>query len=101
LEAFYGPMIADAPFKPTRDIAGFRTGAQGMGHTLVAVQDIEAARAFYCDLLGFRSPAAHIFLHPASGTRLLGPPKHFNRGSRPNFILALHKTIHAPPFPLG
>lgn len=69
LEAFHGAMIADTPFKPARDIAGFRTGAQGMGHTLVAVQDIEAARAFYCDLLGFkvsdymRTPIPAYFLH--------------------------------------
>ncbi|MFI5015896.1 MAG: VOC family protein [Hyphomicrobiales bacterium] len=69
LEAFYGAMIADTPFKPSRDIAGFRTGAQGMGHALVAVQDIEAARAFYCELLGFkvsdymRTPIPAYFLH--------------------------------------
>lgn len=54
LEAFHGPMIADTPFAPSRDISGFRTGALGMGHALVAVPDIDAARAFYCDLLGFR-----------------------------------------------
>ena len=69
LEAFYGAMIADTPFQPARDIAGFRTGAQGMGHTFQAVQDIEAARAFYCDLLGFkvsdfmRTPIHAYFLH--------------------------------------
>ncbi|SED71202.1 2,3-dihydroxybiphenyl 1,2-dioxygenase [Rhizobiales bacterium GAS188] len=69
LEAFHGAMIADTPFKPARDIAGFRTGAQGMGHALLAVQDIEAARAFYCELLGFkvsdymRTPIAAYFLH--------------------------------------
>ena len=69
LEAFYGPMIADTPFEPTRDIAGFRTGAEGMGHALVAVQDVEAARAFYCELLGFkvsdymRTPITAYFLH--------------------------------------
>jgi 2,3-dihydroxybiphenyl 1,2-dioxygenase len=69
LEAFCGAMIADTPFRPARDVAGFRTGAQGMGHTLQAVQNIEAARAFYCDLLGFkvsdyiRSPIPAYFLH--------------------------------------
>jgi 2,3-dihydroxybiphenyl 1,2-dioxygenase len=69
LEAFCGAMIADAPFKPARDIAGFRTGAQGMGHVLLAVQNIEAARAFYCNLLGFkvsdymRTPIPAYFLH--------------------------------------
>jgi 2,3-dihydroxybiphenyl 1,2-dioxygenase len=69
LEAFYGAKIADTQFKPARDIAGFRTGAQGMGHALLAVQDIEAARAFYCDLLGFKvtdymsAPIPAYFLH--------------------------------------
>lgn len=69
LEAFHGAMVADAPFRPGRDIAGFRTGAQGMGHVLLAVHDIEAARAFYCDLLGFRvsdcmrAPLPAYFLH--------------------------------------
>lgn len=69
LEAFHGAMTADTPFQPARDIGGFRTGAQGMGHTLLAVQDIEAARAFYCDLLGFRvsdymrTPLPAYFLH--------------------------------------
>lgn len=69
LEAFYGAMVADTPFKPARDTGGFRTGAQGMGHTLHAVQDIEAAREFYCDLLGFRvsdymrAPLHAYFLH--------------------------------------
>lgn len=69
LEAFYGAMIADTPFRSARDIGGFRTGAQGMGHTLLGVQDIEAARGFYCDLLGFRvsdymrAPIHAYFLH--------------------------------------
>ena len=69
LEAFFGAMVADTPFEPSRSIAGFRTGAQGMGHALVAVQDIAAARAFYCDLLGFKvsdymqAPIPAYFLH--------------------------------------
>lgn len=69
LEAFHGAMVADTPFLPARDIAGFRTGALGMGHALVAVQDIEAARAFYCDLLGFKvsdymnAPVRAYFMH--------------------------------------
>ena len=35
LEAFHGAQIADATFKPSRDVSGFRTGPQGMGHTLL------------------------------------------------------------------
>lgn len=54
LEAFYGPMLADAPFKPSRDISGFRTGAQGMGHAVLMVANFDVALAFYQDLLGFR-----------------------------------------------
>lgn len=41
------------PFKPSRDVSGFRTGPQGMGHTLLTFPDIDAALAFYKDLLGF------------------------------------------------
>src|ERR1700722_4364794 len=29
LEAFHGAQIADRPFKPSRDVSGFRTGPQG------------------------------------------------------------------------
>jgi extradiol dioxygenase family protein len=29
LEAFHGAQIADRPFRPSRDVSGFRTGPQG------------------------------------------------------------------------
>jgi 2,3-dihydroxybiphenyl 1,2-dioxygenase len=69
LEAFHGAQAADAPFRPTRDISGFRTGPLGMGHVLLMVPDIDAAFAFYRDLLGFRvsdfirAPVKAYFLH--------------------------------------
>ena len=69
LEAFHGAGIADTPFKPGRDVSGFRTGPQGMGHTLLMVPDVDAALAFYKDLLGFRisdfilSPVKAYFMH--------------------------------------
>ena len=69
LEAFHGAQIADTTFKPARDVSGFRTGPQGMGHTLVTVPDIDAALAFYKDLLGFRisdfivAPLKAYFMH--------------------------------------
>jgi hypothetical protein len=37
LEAFHGAHIADSTFKPSRDVFGFRTGPQGMGHTLLTL----------------------------------------------------------------
>jgi 2,3-dihydroxybiphenyl 1,2-dioxygenase len=54
LEAFYGPSLADTPFAPGRNISGFRTGVEGMGHVVLMVADFEAALAFYQDLLGFQ-----------------------------------------------
>ena len=69
LEAFHGAQIADEPFRPGRNINGFRTGAQGMGHALMLVPDAQVALAFYRDLLGFRisdfmrEPVNAYFLH--------------------------------------
>jgi 2,3-dihydroxybiphenyl 1,2-dioxygenase len=69
LEAFHGAQVADEPFRPGRNIAGFRTGAQGMGHVLLLVPDAQAALGFYCDLLGVNisdymsAPVNAYFLH--------------------------------------
>jgi 2,3-dihydroxybiphenyl 1,2-dioxygenase len=69
LEAFHGAQVADMAFKPGRDISGFRTGPQGMGHALLTVPDVNAALAFYRDLLGFRisdfmlAPVTAYFMH--------------------------------------
>lgn len=53
LEFFCGAEIAPTPFvSPTG--ARFVTGAQGAGHAVVSVSDIEKSNAFYLDLLGFR-----------------------------------------------
>ena len=54
LEAFYGAEIDDTPFCPGRSISGFRTGALGVGHAVLTVENIDAVMLFYVDLLGFR-----------------------------------------------
>ncbi len=54
LEAFHGPEIASDPFRPGRPISGFRTGALGMGHAVLNVENVEALLPFYRDLLGFK-----------------------------------------------
>lgn len=69
LEAFHGGQVATDPFRPGRDIAGFRAGPLGMGHALVVVPDVDAALSFYRDLLGFRisdyirGPVTAYFMH--------------------------------------
>jgi len=54
LEAFYGAEIDDTPFRPGRSISGFRTGALGLGHVVLTVENIEPVMAFYVEVLGFR-----------------------------------------------
>ncbi|MFL5280630.1 MAG: VOC family protein [Rhodopila sp.] len=69
LEAFHGGQVADVPFKPARDIRGFRCGSLGMGHVLMMVPDVDACLAFYQGLLGFRisdyikAPVKAYFMH--------------------------------------
>jgi 2,3-dihydroxybiphenyl 1,2-dioxygenase len=53
LEAFCSPEIAAEPFRPGRNISGFRTGALGMGHVVLQTRAIEPMRHFYQDILGF------------------------------------------------
>ncbi len=53
LEAFHGPQIASEPFKPGRNIAGFRTGALGLGHVVLNAIDVDPLIAFYRDVMGF------------------------------------------------
>ncbi len=40
-------------FKPTRDLAGFRTAELGMGHVVLYTADVQAAAEFYVRTLGF------------------------------------------------
>ncbi|CUT15269.1 Biphenyl23diol 12dioxygenase EC 1131139 [Bradyrhizobium sp.] len=54
LEAFCEPELAIEPFKPGRPISGFRTGALGMGHVVLNVEDVELLVPFYRDVLGFQ-----------------------------------------------
>jgi len=53
-ELYYGAHVDHRPFKPGRAIAGFVTGAGGMGHLVVGVERAAPVAAFYRDLLGFR-----------------------------------------------
>jgi 2,3-dihydroxybiphenyl 1,2-dioxygenase len=51
---YHGAKLEDSAFHPGRGISGFVTEDQGLGHVFAYVEDIEAAAAFYRDILGFR-----------------------------------------------
>ena len=54
MEVSYGPEVTYQPsYRPSRPISGYVTGAQGLGHFVTYVPDVEAAERFYSDTLGF------------------------------------------------
>jgi extradiol dioxygenase len=47
--------LADGPaFTPARPMSGFVTGAQGLGHAVLIVPDLDAAERFFTAVLGLR-----------------------------------------------
>ena len=54
VEIFHGGEVTSEPFRPGRNISGFRTGALGLGHVVLHVERFEDVMAFYRDVLGFR-----------------------------------------------
>jgi 3,4-dihydroxy-9,10-secoandrosta-1,3,5(10)-triene-9,17-dione 4,5-dioxygenase len=53
VELFHG-VTCDGHFASPAAVSRFATGALGMGHVVLLVPDLAKARAFYCDVLGFR-----------------------------------------------
>jgi extradiol dioxygenase len=53
-ELFCGPISLDRSFVGTRSTTGFKTGAQGLGHAVLAVPDLDVALPFYEGVLGLR-----------------------------------------------
>ena len=53
LEAFHGAEVTAEPFKPGRNISGFRTGPLGMGHVVMHFDRIAEVMQFYQDILEF------------------------------------------------
>jgi 2,3-dihydroxybiphenyl 1,2-dioxygenase len=54
VEIFHGAEVASEPFKPGRNISGFRIGPLGLGHVVMSAGRIEPVVAFYRNVLGFR-----------------------------------------------
>ena len=54
-EVFFGPLVTfERPFKSPRPISGFVTGDLGLGHIVLAVDELDAGVRFYRDVLGMR-----------------------------------------------
>ena len=55
VEIYYGPTLTtEIPFASSAGVSGFVTADQGIGHVVLTTSNIEASRAFYQDILGFR-----------------------------------------------
>ncbi len=52
-ELSWGLLTRPSTFHPSRSMSGFVTGEGGLGHAVLIVPDINAATAFYTDVLGF------------------------------------------------
>lgn len=55
IEIFHGAAERyESPFQSPQGVSGFLTGDQGLGHIVMGTSDIDAARRFYTEGLGFR-----------------------------------------------
>ena len=55
VEVYYGPTeVREQVFISPVGVSAFVTGDQGIGHVVLGCRDIDAGRAFYQDILGFR-----------------------------------------------
>lgn len=62
MEVSYGPEVTYQPsYRPSRPISGFVTAAQGLGHFVTYVPDVEAAEKFYQQSLGFTTTDSPCF----------------------------------------
>lgn len=54
-EIFYGPLVTyEKPFQSPRPLSGFQAGELGLGHFVIAVDDLDRSVSFYRDVLGMR-----------------------------------------------
>lgn len=74
-ELFHGAERADTPLSFSKPISGYKTGAEGLGHVMLAASDRAAAVAFHRDVLGF-SESDQIDEPPIHATFMHCNPRH-------------------------
>jgi len=74
LEFFHGAAVTSDPFKPGRNISGFRTGALGMGHVVMHVERLADVMPFYQEVLEFK--LSDYWLRPFPGYFFHVNPRH-------------------------
>lgn len=52
-ELYYGPLVSNDAFAPSRGIVGYKTGSLGLGHVVYWVKDLAASVKFYEEVMGF------------------------------------------------
>jgi extradiol dioxygenase len=79
LEVFWGAELSAAPFVPGRPISGFLTGSLGLGHVVLAADDVAASVDLYRNVLGFQltdhgsGPFTFLRCNPRHHSVALGP----------------------------
>jgi 2,3-dihydroxybiphenyl 1,2-dioxygenase len=74
VEFCHGPEVASEPFRPGRNMSGFRTGMLGMGHVVMHVERLAEVMAFYQDVLEFK--LSDYWLRPYPGYFFHVNPRH-------------------------
>lgn len=74
IELYCGPELAGEPFRPGRNISGFRTGPLGLGHVVLNVERMEPALLFYRDTLGLK--VSDYYSHPFKACFFHVNPRH-------------------------
>lgn len=74
LEFFHGAAVASDPFKPGRNISGFRTGPLGMGHVVLHFERIAEVMKFYQEVLEYK--LSDYWLRPFPGYFFHVNPRH-------------------------
>jgi 3,4-dihydroxy-9,10-secoandrosta-1,3,5(10)-triene-9,17-dione 4,5-dioxygenase len=54
VEVFYGPQMASTPFASQKGGTRFVAGAQGLGHFVLAANDLDRTMSFYTEMLGMK-----------------------------------------------